>query len=131
MTDKIIKPVYKFKEVEGELGAPIKRVLTKTMEVTDEFNLFDTLAYVAKLKKEVDNKTAEIEGLNSMIKAFEDEIAVIEKTLGVQKMETEYQKEIAKKNEMSEKEKQVELEKQLKEELLKTGNFVEKDVKDN
>lgn len=102
MTDKII-PTYKFKEVEGEVLTPIKRTIQKTMEVTEEFNLFEALQYRAKLLKAVADKNAEIDGLNSMVKAYDEEIAIIEESLGVQNLETEYQKEIAEKNAESEK----------------------------
>lgn len=126
MTDKII-PTYKFKEVEGEVVAPIKRTIQKTMEVTEEFNIFEALQYRAKLLKAITDKQAEIEGLESMVKAYDEEIAIIEEALGVQDLEVEYQKEIALKNEESEKERQAKLEAEVKAELLKTGNFVEKD----
>lgn len=126
MTDKII-PTYKFKEVEGEVLTPIKRTIQKTMEVTEEFNVFEALQYRAKLIKAIADKNAEIEGLESMVKAYDEEIALIEESLGVQDLEVEYQKEIAEKNAESEKERQAKIEAELKAELLKTGNFVEKD----
>lgn len=128
MTDKII-PTYKFKEVEveGEVLTPIKRTIQKTMEVTEEFNVFEALQYRAKLVKAIADKNAEIEGLESMVKAYDEEIALIEESLGVQDLEVEYQKEIAEKNAESEKERQAKIEAELKAELLKTGNFVEKD----
>lgn len=130
MTDKII-PTYKFKEVEGETLTPIKRTIQKTMEVTEEFNVFDALQYRAKLVKAIADKQAEIDGLNTMVKAYDEEIAIIEEALGVQNLEAEYQKEIAEKNAESAKERQAKIEAELKAELLKTGNFVEKDAKDN
>ena len=126
MTDKII-PVYKFKEIEGEVVTPIKRTIQKTMEVTEEFNIFDALQYRAKLLKAIADKEAEIDGLNSMVKAYDEEIAIIEESLGVQDLEVEYQKEIALKNEESANERQAKIEADLKAELLKTGNFVEKE----
>lgn len=126
MTDKII-PTYKFKEVEGEVGTPIKRTIQKTMEVTEEFNIFDALQYRAKLIKAIADKNAEIDGLESMVKAYDEEITLIEEALGVQDLEVEYQKEIAEKNEESAKERQAKIEAELKAELLKTGNFVEKE----
>lgn len=126
MTDKII-PTYKFKEVEGEPLTPIKRTIQKTMEVTEEFNIFEALQYRAKLIKAIADKNAEIDGLNTMVKAYDEEIALIEESLGVQDLEVEYQKEIALKNEESEKERQAKIEAELKAELLKTGNFVEKE----
>ena len=127
MTEEKIIPTYKFKEVEGEVGTPIKRTIQKTMEVTEEFNIFDALQYRAKLIKAIADKQAEIDGLESMVKAYDEEIAIIEESLGVQDLEVEYQKEIAAKNEESEKERQTKIEADLKAELLKTGNFVEKE----
>ena len=127
MTEDKIVPTYKFKEVEGEVLTPIKRTIQKTMEVTEEFNIFEALQYRAKLLKAIAEKNAEIEGLNIMVKAYDEEIALIEESLGVQNLEVEYQKEIAEKNEESEKERQAKIEADLKAELLKTGNFVEKE----
>lgn len=101
MTDKII-PTYKFKEVEGEVVTPVKRTIQKTMEITEEFNLFEALQYRAKMLKAIADKQAEIDGINSMVKAYDEEIAVIEESLGVQDLEAEYQKEIALKNEVNE-----------------------------
>lgn len=126
MTDKII-PTYKFKGEEVEV-TPIRRTIQKTMEVTEEFNVFDALQYRAKLVKAIADKQAEIDGLNTMVKAYDEEIAIIEEALGVQDLEVEYQKEIAEKNAESEKERQAKIEADLKAELLKTGNFVEKDA---
>lgn len=131
MTENKIIPTYKFKEVEGETLTPIRRTIQKTMEITEEFNVFDALQYRAKMVKAIADKQAEIDGLNTMIKGYDEEIAVIEEALGVQDLEVEYQKELAEKNAESEKERQAKIEADLKAELLKTGNFVEKDAKDN
>lgn len=129
---EIIKPKYKFVEVEKVEGVeevtPIKRKIAKTMEITEEFSAYDAIEYVAKMKKGIADKEAEIEGLRSMIKAYEDELEIIENELSVQAMEADYQKEIAKKNEAS-PENQAKIA-ALKEELLRGGNFVEKDGKD-
>lgn len=115
------EPKYTFVELkEGGEVAPIKRQIAKTMEVTENFNLFDVISYIAKMRKGVADKQAEIDGIETMIKAYEDELKLIEDELGVQELESDYQKEIARENE--EKTKQA-----LKEELLKTGNFVEKE----
>lgn len=127
MTEEKIIPTYKFKEVEGEVLTPIKRTIQKTMEVTEEFNIFEALQYRAKLLKAIADKQAEIDGLNTMVKAYDEEIAIIEEALGVQDLEVEYQKELAVRNEESEKERQSKIEADLKAELLKTGNFVEKE----
>ena len=116
------EPKYTFVEIkEGEEAvSPIRRSIAKTMEVTENFNLFDVLTYIGKLKKAAADKQAEIDGIETMIKAYEDELKLIENELSVQSMETDYQKELARENE--EKTKAA-----LKEELLKTGNFVEKE----
>ena len=118
---EIIKPIYKFvepKEGEAEL-TPVKRIIAKTSMVTEHFDIHSTLEYMAKMDKEIESKLAEVEGLKKMKEAFQSELDYIESELGVLKMDEKYQKEIAKKNEAL-----------LKEELLKTGNFVEKDVKE-
>lgn len=95
MTDEKIVPTYKFVEEEGEAVSPIKKKIAKTMQVTETFTVFEAIQYVAKMKKAVEEKQAEIDGLNSMIKAYEDELEIIENELSVQAMETDYQKEIA------------------------------------
>lgn len=121
---KEVKPKYKFVETEGEDVTPIKRKIAKTMEITEEFSAYDAIEYVAKMKKAVADKEADIEGLRTMIKAYEDELRIIENELGVQEMEADYQKEIAKKNEASpENQEKIAA---LKDELIKSGNFVEK-----
>lgn len=122
---KEVKPRYAFVEVEAKEGeeiTPIKRKIAKTMEITEEFSAYDAIEYVAKMKKGIADKEADIEGLRSMIKAYEDELKLIEDELGVQAMEADFQKEIAVKN-------QTEIESKLKEELLKGGKFVEKNGK--
>lgn len=113
------EPKYKFAN-ESEEVTPIKRTIAKTMEVTENFTVYDAIAYVAKMNKAVADKEAEIEGLKSMIKAYEDELQLIENELGVQAMEADYQKKLA-------EQRGDEIKDALKEELLKTGNFVEKD----
>jgi hypothetical protein len=120
MTEEILKPTYKFVEPkEGEEEkTPVKRIIAKTSTVTEHFDVYSTLEYMAKMEKEIESKLAEVEGLRKMKEAFQTEMDYIESQLGVMKMDEKYQKEIAKKNEAL-----------LKEELLKTGNFVEKDVK--
>lgn len=98
---KEIKPVYKFAEVpEGTLipASPIKKQIAKTMEVTETFNIFEVMQYIAKLKKAIEDKDAEKEGMVHMLKAYEDELELIEAELGVQKLEEEYQKSVAEQN---------------------------------
>ncbi len=96
--NKTVEPTYKFAEVpEGVINPiePIKKQIAKTMEVTENFTVYDVMAYIAKMKKAREDKLAEAEGLEGMIKAYEDELALIEKALGVQKAEEEYQKTVA------------------------------------
>lgn len=91
MSTETKKPVYKFVEEEGvEDITPIRRKIAKTMEVTENFNYYDTLAYVAKMEKAVKEKEAEIEGLNSMIKAYKEEIELIEQELGIVELEEKW-----------------------------------------
>lgn len=85
-------PKYEFLVEEGsEKLPPVKRKIAKTMTVTENFNYYDTLAYVMKMEKAVKDKEAEISGLNSMIKAYREEIKLIEDTLDINGLEKEYQ----------------------------------------
>lgn len=80
----IKEPVYAWVEEEGVNDIPpIRRKITKTMEVTESFNYYDTLAYVMKMEKAVADKKAEIDGMESMIKAYKEELELIESKLGV------------------------------------------------
>lgn len=122
--EKEIVPVYSFVEEEGQNElTPIKRKIAKTMEVTETFTVFDAMQYLAKMKKAVEDKKAEISGLETMIEGYEKELKLIERATGVQRLEVEFQKEVAEENERKSKE----VEAALKEELLKTGNFTEKE----
>lgn len=118
MTDKII-PTYKFKEVEGEVLTPIKRTIQKTMEVTEEFNVFEALQYRAKLIKAIADKNAEIEGLESMVKAYDEEIALIEESLGVQDLEVEYQRRLQKRMQNQKRSDKLRLKQNLKQNFLR------------
>ena len=94
MSEEIKKPKYKFSEYpEGVLipGQPIKKNISKTMEVTEEFNVYDTMVYLAKMQKAIEDKEAEIEGLKAMKKAYEDELKLIEDELGIQKAQEEWE----------------------------------------
>jgi len=96
--EEVKKPTYEFAEVpDGTLnpGSPIKKTIAKTMVVTETFNVYDVLTYIAKLKKAIEDKDKEKEGLEAMLKAYEDELEYIESVLGVQKMEEQYQVELA------------------------------------
>ncbi len=88
---KEIKPKYVFVEEEGQEDVqPSKRKIAKTMEVTETFTYYDALAYCMKMEKAVADKLAEVEGLNSMIKAYKEEIELIEEALGVTKLDENY-----------------------------------------
>lgn len=88
-------PKYEWVEEEGVNDiTPIKRKINKTMEITETFNYYDCLAYCMKMEKAVEDKKVEIEGLESMIKAYRDEIELIEKELNVTKIEEEWNKEL-------------------------------------
>lgn len=92
------EPKYEFAEVaDGEINpaSPIRKKISKTMEITETFTLYEAMQYAAKIKKAISDKKAEIEGLEAMLKAYEDEFELIEDVLGVQKMEEDYQKALA------------------------------------
>lgn len=89
--NKEIKPKYSFVKEEGDESVnPYKRKIAKTMEVTEMFNLYDALEYVAKMKKAKESKLAEVEGLDKMIDAYEKEIASIEESLGLKELEASF-----------------------------------------
>ncbi len=90
--EKKIIPKYEFAKEDGaEFIAPVKRKINKTMEITEVFTYFDALQYCMKLEKAVADKQAEIDGLNAMIKAYKDEIELIEKELSVTEIEDAFQ----------------------------------------
>jgi hypothetical protein len=85
------EPRYEWVEEEGmDDVTPSKRKIAKTMEITETFNFYDTLKYVMKMEKAVEDKKAEIAGMESMIKAYRDEIELIEKNMAVTKMDEEW-----------------------------------------
>lgn len=90
-----IKPTYKFAEVpEGVVipGSPLKKQIAKTMMTTETFTIYEVMQYIAKLKKAIEDKEAERDGLVSMLKAYESELELIENELKVQELEEEFQK---------------------------------------
>lgn len=102
------QPKYEYVIEDGiEDITPIKRKIAKTMEITETFTYYDALAYCMKMEKAVEDKKAEIEGLESMIKAYRDEIEIIEKELGVTEMEREWNIELQKKLQAEEASKDV------------------------
>lgn len=93
--EELKKPKYKIAEVpEGVINPaePIKKTIAKTMETTENFNIFDVLTYIAKLKKAIEDKKSETVSLETMLKAYEDELAVIEEELGIQKKQEAWEK---------------------------------------
>jgi hypothetical protein len=98
MEENKITPKYEFAVEDGaELIAPIRRKINKTMEITESFTYYDALAYCMKMEKAVQDKQAEIDGINSMIKAYRDEIEIIEKQLAVTEIEEKWNKDLQKK----------------------------------
>lgn len=96
--EKLVKPKYQFVEEEGvDQITPVKRKIAKTMEVTETFNVFETMEYLAKMDKAIADKEAEVEGLKKMKEAYQAELDLIESELGVQKLDVEYQREFAEK----------------------------------
>lgn len=97
--ENIKVPVYALLPEEVQEGkeptSPIHRTLSKTMEVTETFNIYDTMVYIAKMKKAAADKRAEADGLDTMVEAFEKELMVIEEQLGIQGLEEQFQKEYA------------------------------------
>lgn len=94
--DKLVKPKYEFVVEEGVSDVtPVKRKIAKTMEVTETFNVFETMQYLARMDKAIADKEAEVEGLKKMKEAYQAELDLIESELGVQALDKEYQKEVA------------------------------------
>jgi len=106
-TEKVV-PKYAWIEAkEGEVVTPIRRQIAKTMEVTELFTYYDALAYVMKMEKAVADKQAEIQGLEAMIKAYRDELEIVEKELSVTELEEKYNLELHEKLKREELEKAV------------------------
>jgi len=106
-TEKVV-PKYAWTEAkEGEVVTPIRRQIAKTMEVTELFTYYDALAYVMKMEKAVADKQAEIQGLEVMIKAYQDELEIVEKELSVTELEEKYNLELHEKLKREELEKAV------------------------
>ena len=109
--EKKIEPKYEWVEEDGaQFIAPVKRKINKTMEITESFTYYDALAYCMKMEKAIEDKRAEIQGLEGMVNAYREELELIEKELGVTKEEEEFQLELheQKKKERDESEKAVE-----------------------
>jgi len=105
--EKKVIPTYEWVKEEGETEevTPIRRKIAKKMEVTETFTYYDALAYCMKMEKAVEDKKGEIEALESVIKAYREEIELIEQALGVTKMEEEWNVELHEKLKKEEDEK--------------------------
>lgn len=87
----IIVPKYQLADIESERGLPpVKRTVFKTMEITETFTVYSVFQHLARMEKAIQDKQAEIDGLESMKKAYMYEVAIIEKQLGISDMEDEF-----------------------------------------
>lgn len=90
MENKEIVPVYEL--VVDENVEPLKRKIKKTMEVTEEFTMFDVMQYIAKLDKAIADKKTEIQSLETMREAYMKEIVHVESQTNVNSLEEEWLK---------------------------------------
>lgn len=89
--EKKIVPKYEWVIEEGvDNITPVKRKIAKTMETTETFNYYDTLAYVMKMEKAIEDKLAEVEGLRSMMEAYKAELELIDSILNITDTEKEW-----------------------------------------
>lgn len=94
MSDQI-KPKYTFVEATDGSSTEesiVKKKIAKTMEITEEFSMFDVFSYISKMDKAIRDKTAELDGLKSMKEAYLKEIEEIKAQLGVEDFDSEYAK---------------------------------------
>ena len=90
-------PIYKFVSAEGEeVLPPIRRKIAKTMEVTEEFNLYSVYQHLGKMKKAISDREAEIKALEVEKGRYELELKIIEKALRVTDLEESFQREALK-----------------------------------
>lgn len=89
-----VVPKYSFAEGQENI-TPAKRVINKTMEVTETFTFWDVLKYVAKMDKAIEDKKSELEGLITMKEAYIKEMNLMDEKLGVTIMDADYQKQAA------------------------------------
>lgn len=103
---EVMKPKYAWVIEEGvDEVTPVRRKISKTMEITENFTFYDALAYKMKMEKRVEDLKGEIMGLESMIKAYDEELEVIEEQLGVEEFEKQYNLELHEKLKKEEEEK--------------------------
>jgi iron-sulfur cluster repair protein YtfE (RIC family) len=91
-------PKYEFAVVpEGVINpiSPIKKSIAKTYTLTETFNMYEVLQYIAKMERAIEDKQKEKEGLEQVLAAYKEELEIIEEQLGVQKLEEEYQKSVS------------------------------------
>lgn len=109
MSEEKKVPVYTWVEEEGvDEITPSKRKIAKTMEITETFNYYDALSYCMRLEKEIENKKAEIEGLQSMVDAYKEELEIIDKELGVNEFDHKWNVELHEKLKAEEANKELE-----------------------
>jgi hypothetical protein len=102
-----IVPTYKFVEVEGADDiTPVKRQIAKTHEVTETFTYYDALTYKIKLEKAIADKLSEVDGYRVMLKAYEEELALIEDVLHVDEFDRKWNLELHEKLKLEELQKQ-------------------------
>ncbi len=88
----IVVPKYKFAPLteEEKKLPPVQRQVFKTMEITESFTVYSVFQHLAKMDKAIEDKQKEIEGLISMKENYMNEMAVIEKQLGITDLENEF-----------------------------------------
>lgn len=96
MNTEEVKPTYEFVvPKEGEtIVSPIRRNIAKTMPVTENFTIYDTMVYMAKMEKAIQDKYAEIEGLKNMKEAYAKELALVQDSLDIEDLEAQFAAEM-------------------------------------
>lgn len=91
------EPKYEFVEPEPDAPAisPIKQPIAKIQETASTFTLYDVFRSIGFIEKRIEDRNAENKKDREMLKLFRAEIALIEKALGVSKLEKQYQNECA------------------------------------
>lgn len=124
------KPKYEWVEEEGvENITPVKRKINKTMVVTESFNFYDVLAYCMKMEKAIEDKEAEADGLRAMVKAYKDELELVEKELGVTDFDAKWNLALHEKLKEEEEAKKLEEGEKKEEELIESPYASEEESK--
>lgn len=87
-------PTYQFVETE-EPTPNIRKPIAKIRETAETFTLYDVMKYLEKMTKAIADKEAELEGMRKLKAKYEEEIRVIEESLGTKDTQEEYMKEFA------------------------------------